>query len=76
MQQSNPGKVVINNGTSWKDTDGNNISTHGGGIDLTGTLFDLKKDPYELENVIDSPEYAGIKDELLKRLMEWDMETA
>jgi len=31
-------------------------------------LYDLRTDPHQLENVIDDPEYAQVRDELAKRL--------
>lgn len=34
-------------------------------------LFDLKNDPYELNNLADNPEYAETKTELLKELNNW-----
>lgn len=34
-------------------------------------LFDLRKDPYEVHNVADQPEYAAIKKELLLALEQW-----
>ncbi|MEM6803119.1 MAG: sulfatase [Bacteroidota bacterium] len=38
-------------------------------------LFNLQKDPYELHNLADDPAYAKVKDELLKALEDWSMET-
>jgi hypothetical protein len=37
-------------------------------------LFDLKKDPYEMNNLADDPEYAEIKAELLAELNAWRKE--
>ncbi|WP_282135258.1 sulfatase family protein [Seonamhaeicola maritimus] len=34
-------------------------------------LFDLKKDPFEVNNVADNPEYSNIKKELLEELENW-----
>jgi len=34
-------------------------------------LFDLEKDPYELNNLADDPKFAAIKDELLSELYAW-----
>ncbi|MEM8952632.1 MAG: sulfatase [Verrucomicrobiota bacterium] len=34
-------------------------------------LFDLKKDPHEVNNVADDPEYADIKAKLLAELQDW-----
>lgn len=34
-------------------------------------LFDLKKDPFEINNVADDPEYAGVRQELLAQLGNW-----
>ncbi|MEL7159103.1 MAG: sulfatase/phosphatase domain-containing protein [Actinomycetota bacterium] len=31
-------------------------------------LFDLERDPYEVDNVIDDPAYAGVRDELRAEL--------
>lgn len=33
-------------------------------------LYDLREDPHQLENVIDDPEYAQVRDELARRLEE------
>jgi arylsulfatase A-like enzyme len=38
-------------------------------------IYDLEKDPYQLENVADNPEYLGIGKELSKVLDEWREET-
>ena len=34
-------------------------------------LFDDKKDPYQLHNLVDDPAYADVKKELAKELKEW-----
>jgi arylsulfatase A-like enzyme len=34
-------------------------------------LYDLKKDPYNINNVADATEYANVKKELSARLMQW-----
>lgn len=34
-------------------------------------LFDLKNDPYELQNLAENPEYATVKSELLNELNNW-----
>jgi arylsulfatase A-like enzyme len=34
-------------------------------------LFDLKKDPHEVNNVADDPAYADVKSEMLARLKDW-----
>ena len=34
-------------------------------------LYDLKKDPYELNNIVHDPAYAEIKQDLRKRLLAW-----
>ncbi|NQU86060.1 MAG: sulfatase [Mariniphaga sp.] len=34
-------------------------------------LYDLKNDPWELNNLADNPDYIKVKDELLKELMNW-----
>ncbi len=38
-------------------------------------LFNIKNDPYELNNIADNEELAGIKDELLAELKKWQEET-
>jgi len=38
-------------------------------------LYDLRKDPLEMNNVIDEPEYAEIADDLRRRVREWMEET-
>jgi choline-sulfatase len=38
-------------------------------------LFDLRADPYELENLADSREYAEIRESLRSALSEWDRST-
>ena len=44
-------------------------------LDLPPMLFDLKKDPQELHNVADQPQYAGVVAEYQKRLLEWRLAT-
>ena len=39
-------------------------------------LYDLKKDPWELHNVADDPDYAGIRAKLARRLETWMAKTA
>jgi choline-sulfatase len=39
-------------------------------------LYDLTKDPRELENVYQDPQYAGVRTELLERMLDWYVETA
>ena len=34
-------------------------------------MYDLKKDPYELNNIVHDPAYAQIKEDLRKRLLAW-----
>ena len=34
-------------------------------------FYDLKKDPYELNNLIDDPAYTQVKQELRKKLLKW-----
>jgi N-sulfoglucosamine sulfohydrolase len=34
-------------------------------------LYDLKKDPYNISNVVNSAEYASVKNELSERLLKW-----
>jgi predicted GIY-YIG superfamily endonuclease len=38
-------------------------------------LYDVQKDPYALNNLIDDPEYAGVADELRGRLQTWMEDT-
>jgi hypothetical protein len=38
-------------------------------------LYDLERDPYELENVIDAQEYAEVADEGRRRLLTWTEDT-
>ncbi len=38
-------------------------------------LYDLKNDPYEFENVAEHPEYARIKERLLKDFRQWQKDT-
>jgi len=40
-----------------------------------GELFDLRKDPHEYENLFDSPEIAPVREELLRRILNWWIET-
>lgn len=37
-------------------------------------LYDLRKDPYELNNLIQDPEYRQIKEDLRRRLLQWILE--
>jgi uncharacterized sulfatase len=39
-----------------------------------GELFDLKKDPGEIDNLWDSPEHAKVKSDLLLRFIQGEME--
>ena len=34
-------------------------------------LYDLKKDPWQLENVVTEPAYREAKEELRRRLLDW-----
>ena len=37
-------------------------------ISITGSFFDLKKDPHEVNNVYDAPAYAAVREQLTKDL--------
>ena len=39
-------------------------------------LYDLQKDPNQLKNLANHPDYAGIRNELSQRLRKWRKETA
>jgi arylsulfatase A-like enzyme len=39
-------------------------------------LYDLERDPRELENVYDQPEYAAVQRDLERRLLDWSIHTA
>ena len=34
-------------------------------------LYDLRKDPWQLDNVVDSPDYNEVKQELRQYLLDW-----
>ena len=34
-------------------------------------LYDMEKDPYQLNNVVDNPDYADVKADIRKRLLDW-----
>ena len=34
-------------------------------------LYDMEKDPYQLHNVVDDPDYEGVKADMRKRLLDW-----
>ncbi len=34
-------------------------------------LYDMEKDPYQLNNVVDNPDYADVKADMRKRLLDW-----
>lgn len=40
-----------------------------------GQIFNVVRDPYELKNLWDAPEAAGIKPRLLAELLQWTMRT-
>ncbi|WP_248930062.1 sulfatase-like hydrolase/transferase [Paenibacillus hamazuiensis] len=44
--------------------------------DEVNELYDLKKDPMELWNVYDDPEYAGVRAAMESRLLEWYLQTS
>ena len=37
-------------------------------------LFDLKNDPHELNNLIDDPQHAKVRDRMLAKLQQWQTE--
>ncbi|HME33065.1 MAG TPA: sulfatase/phosphatase domain-containing protein, partial [Terriglobales bacterium] len=39
-----------------------------------GELYDLGKDPNELDNLIENPRYAGVVKRLTRQLEDWDRE--
>lgn len=41
----------------------------------TDELYDLEKDPHEMTNLIDSPEYAEVRDRLHDRILDWMNQT-
>lgn len=34
-------------------------------------LYDMEKDPYQLNNVVDDPDYADVKADMRRRLLDW-----
>jgi len=38
-------------------------------------LYDLEKDPLEMVNVADDPEYGAVKEQLMKTLVTWMQDT-
>ena len=40
-------------------------------LHYTDELYDLKEDPQEMNNLINSPQYAEIRDSLHDRILEW-----
>lgn len=46
------------------------------GDELMGVLYDLEKDPFELNNVFDDPEYAPVREIMLEKLKQWHEQTA
>lgn len=38
-------------------------------------LYDVRRDPYDMHNLIDDPAYAEVRDELHKRILRWMNET-
>jgi choline-sulfatase/uncharacterized sulfatase len=39
-----------------------------------GELFDLRKDPHEYTNLFESPEYRDIRESLIRRILNWQLE--
>ncbi|MCF7837795.1 MAG: sulfatase-like hydrolase/transferase [Candidatus Marinimicrobia bacterium] len=48
---------------------------HKGGRRSWGQLYDLARDPWELENLFDRPEHQWVQQRLERRLLEWFIET-
>ncbi|UUZ80273.1 DUF4976 domain-containing protein [Paenibacillus sp. P26] len=44
--------------------------------DDVSELYDLKKDPQELHNVYDHPDYAEIRQTMEQRMLGWYIETS
>ncbi len=34
-------------------------------------LYDMEKDPYQLNNLVDSPDYTEVKLDMRQRLLDW-----
>lgn len=34
-------------------------------------LYDMEKDPYQLNNIVDNPDYADVKEDMRRRLLDW-----
>ncbi len=45
-------------------------------MDGNGLLYNLAKDPSEMNNLFGSPEYAGIRNQLIETLLRWEISTA
>lgn len=45
------------------------------GAKVTGELFDLKSDPHEYENLFNKEEHSSIREDLIRKLMNWLIET-
>lgn len=41
---------------------------------ITGELYDLKKDPFQRYNIYDNPEYQQVRQNLMKKLLEHEIE--
>ncbi len=44
-------------------------------ISHVNQLFDIDADPYELNNLVEDPAYAAIKQQLFDRLVQWIADT-
>jgi len=61
--------------SSMARTQSHKYVRHTKGEELFEELFDLERDPWETENEIDNPEYAGVRGELLGEMEGWNANT-